>query len=89
MELGQVMAQIKHDDIAKLFGMSLNVAAQRVGLSRTAFKKVCRREGIDRWPSPHSLQRAPKPSKLPDGIPSWNEFQKMPRFRGVSQASGT
>ena len=33
-----------------MFGMPLDKAAAQVGMGRTLFKKVCRREGIERWP---------------------------------------
>ena len=33
-----------------MFGMPLDKAAAQMGMGRTLFKKVCRREGIERWP---------------------------------------
>ena len=40
---------ITHELIKTLHGLSLPQAAQVVGISSTAFKRVCRRLGIDRW----------------------------------------
>lgn len=49
----QLARDLTREDIEQLFGMSLEEAARVVGLGRTSFKQVCRREGIQAWPIMH------------------------------------
>jgi hypothetical protein len=46
----QLARELTRDDLVQLFGWSLEDAARHVGLGRTSFKQVCRREGIEVWP---------------------------------------
>ena len=56
-EKQQLARMLTKEDITALFGQSLEDAARAVGLGRTSFKQVCRREGIEGWP-----QVAPPPA---------------------------
>eukprot|EP00960_Hanusia_phi_P043395 756023-Hanusia_phi.AAC.11 len=38
------------EEISALFHLKQSVAAQRMGISLTAFKSACRRVGLSRWP---------------------------------------
>ena len=73
----QLAAELKHDDIAKLFGFSLSEAAQRAGLGRTLFKKVCRREGIEHWPGRASPTDSPKHEAAAPMV--WNQVVQVRR----------
>ena len=46
----QLARDLTREDIEQCFGMSLEDAARHIGLGRTTFKQVCRREGIQSWP---------------------------------------
>ncbi|XP_019184377.1 PREDICTED: NAC domain-containing protein 100-like [Ipomoea nil] len=46
---GSLVESINIDDIEKCFGMSLDEAAKECGVSRSTFKRACRRHKIQRW----------------------------------------
>ena len=47
-----------------MFGMPLDKAAAQMGMGRTLFKKVCRREGIERWPYGYGYNNSQPPASV-------------------------
>lgn len=39
-----------YEELAQYFHMSINEAAESLGMCMSAIKKICRRHGISRWP---------------------------------------
>lgn len=65
--------------IEKLFHLSLQGAASKLGISRTAMKSACRKLGIQKWP--HRLQLVPRAS-------SPSSSSTPPRPRGAPARQG-
>ena len=60
-----------------MFGIPLDKAAAQVGMGRTLFKKVCRREGIERWPYGYGCNNSQQPgaegSRWQPVQPEWEQ----------------
>ena len=60
-----------------MFGIPLDKAVAQVGMGRTLFKKVCRREGIERWPYGYGCNNSQQPgaegSRWQPVQPEWEQ----------------
>ena len=42
--------KLKMSDLAQFFHLPINAAAKELGICPTVLKKICRRNGMRRWP---------------------------------------
>eukprot|EP01051_Picozoa_sp_SAG22_P013010 SAG22_NODE_1411_length_4480_cov_1.789137_2_plen_499_part_00 len=83
------------EDLVKLFGLSLNEAADHVGVGRTLFKKVCRRHGIGVWPQVQgkgggsAAAAAAAATSGPVTITPWMQMSGLPAAAPAVKGTGT